>query len=152
MAAGDAQIDPEDLDYFARRMDQLADDLADPQRPVSKLIKSNANHGGVIDFPCPGVFASGQAFTDAYVGKINEMAGGFQQLEGLLRSLGEATRSVAKKYRTTEEYNRATSEEIEALVGGTAPPSGNQNPGSQNSGNQNNGTPGDQNGNVPQPE
>lgn len=131
MAVGDTQIDPEDLEHFAKRMDQLADDLADAKRPASKLVKSNPNHGGVIDFPCAGSFASADTFHKTYVGKIHEMSGAFRQLEGLLRSLGEATREVAKRYRTAEEYNSAKSKDIEAFLGAATSPDGGQDPDSE---------------------
>jgi hypothetical protein len=144
MAVGDTRIDPADLEHFAKRMDQLADDLADRKRPASQLVNSNPNHGGVIDFPCAGSFAAADTFHNTYIEKIRAMAGAFQQLEGLLRALGDASREVAKRYRTAEEYNSAKSKDIEALLGAATPPSGGQNPGGDQ--------PGDRNPTRPRPE
>jgi len=129
MAVGDTQIDPADLEHSARRMDELADDLEDANRPAYKLVHSDVDvygPNGAPLYPCAGSYAAAETFHNTYNQKIREMSEAFQQLRGLLRALGDATREVAKRYRTAEEFNSAKSRDIEALLGAATPPDGGQ--------------------------
>lgn len=123
MAVGDAQIDPEDLEHFARRMKEIADDLANESRPCSKLVKASIENDP-MDFPSPGVFESADGFRQAYEGKIEPMFQAFRTLKDLVEQLGETTKQVAEQYRSTEELNSAKAKQIEEMLGAATDPDG----------------------------
>lgn len=123
MAVGDAQIDPDDLEHFAKRMKEIADDLADEARPCSKLVKASIENSP-MDFPAAGVFESGDAFRQAYEGKIDPMFQAFRTLKDLVEQLGETTKKVAEQYRSTEELNSAKAKQIEEMLGAATEPEG----------------------------
>jgi hypothetical protein len=127
MAVGDAQVDPDDLEHFGKQLDKVAERLTDSKGHAHRLMKETERDPGAA-YPLLGRFDSANSLRDSYEGKLTEMGTAFGQLNTLVKTLADASREIAKKYRTAEEFNKASVKDIDNLLGGTQQPGTTENP------------------------
>lgn len=127
MAVGDTQIDPDDLEHFGKQLDKVAEGLTDSKGHAHRVMKETETDPGAA-YPLLGRFESADSLRQSYEGKLTEMGTAFGQLHTLVKTLADAGREIAKKYRTAEEFNKASVKDIDNLLGGTKPPGANQTP------------------------
>ncbi|MGW5359632.1 hypothetical protein [Actinopolymorpha pittospori] len=108
-------VEPGALDSFAKYVDELADGWND--KSTSYAVRMSQSKEGDAHYPRLGDFGGAKTLTTTYEQKRGATATSCGQLYDALRGLAEATRKIAKKYRSAEALNHANVAEVDKILG-----------------------------------
>lgn len=116
------QVDPGDLEDFSLYVRRLADGMKDtkgmPYRLMTAPVGPDTTYsGGHEYFPHFGHFQEGQAIQKAYDGKLREVATAYNSMHKMLEALALASKKIADNYRSAEQLNRASADDISKVLG-----------------------------------
>lgn len=109
----EVQVDPGDLEDFAKRMTQLADEWGAEGAVPNRVLSAT---DGDYDYPTLGEFTEAGQFRTNYGTKLQEVFTAFTALHGLLEGLADGSKKIAENYRSTEELNAANVDQVNQLL------------------------------------
>jgi hypothetical protein len=131
-------VDPGDLEDFAKRVREIDKDWTESNGAPQKVLRVAGEDWG---YPRLGEFEEAGSLREQYNAARSNMARNFNELHALLEGLADGSEKIAERYRSAEDLNRASVNEIDRILGeempapqaatgqpGQSPPAGTQTP------------------------